>query len=239
MALTNINPFTTETAKSATLGQIYTDGSGRTFRYAKAGGSILARGKLVVAAGEAANHKNMSFQAAPAVGDRDVKVTLGATALTADQYKDGWFVVQDGTGEGRAYGVEGHAAADSAATATIRLKEAIDTAGATGELNCDLILNIYDGLVISVTDQQDTPIGVPVVAVAASSYFWVQTGGPVSVLQDEVIAVGQAVTIGSSVAGAVELQDAAGEPQIGVVPMHATVDTEYSLVNLTLDTPER
>lgn len=238
MATLSPSDFTTTSSSAQyAVGQRYTDGEGRVFRYAKAGGTALSRGKLCVAPTVTANHINLSFASAPAVGDKSVTVTLGATAATADQYKNGWLVVQDGTGEGRAYPIEGHPAADSAASLVVDLKEAIDTAGATAETNVDLIANNWNGAVISVADQADMPIGVPVVAIAASEYGFLQTGGPCAVLFDEAVTNGLSVTIGSSTVGAVEAADAAGEPIVGIVAGTAGVDTEYQLVELMIDRP--
>jgi len=209
--------------------------NGRIFRYVKAGAVALDRAKLVVAPTVVANHLNMSFAAAPAIGDKQVTVTLGATAATADQYAGGELIVQDGTGEGRSYPVEGNLAADSAGTCTVYLKERIDTAGALSETNVDLIASPYNGVVISATDQADMAIGVPAVVVAASKYAWVASGGRTSVLADEAVAVGLPVTIGTGVAGAVEAKDGAGEQEVGIAHGTAMVDTEYQSVFLTID----
>lgn len=227
--------FKTSSIEEYAVGERYTDGVGRTFRYGQAGASNLARGKLAVAPTVVANHVNLSFQTAPAIGDSEVKVTLGATAATKDQYKGGMLVVQDGTGEGRAYAIAGHPAADASGTLRLTLKEKIDTAGALAEANVDLISNPWRGGVISVVDQADQPIGIPVVAITASEFGWFQTAGPCSALMDETITTGQAVTTGTGVAGALEALDAAGEPQIGIMMAQAGVDTEYTLVFLTLD----
>ena len=54
---------------------------------------------------------------------------------------------------------------------------------------------------------------------------------------DEAVTNGTIVTIGTSVAGAVEAQDAAGEPIVGVVDGTAGVDTEYQQVYLKIDGP--
>lgn len=227
----------TYTTELYEVGQRYPDGAGRVFRFTLAGASNLARGKLCVAPTIVANHINLSWQTVPTVGAKTVKVTLGATAATADQYKGGWLVVNDATGEGRAYPIEGHPAAGSAGTITLKLKESIDTAGVASEANVDLVANNWRGAVISVTDQADMPIGVPVVAITSGQYGWLQTSGPCAVLMDEAVTNGQAVTIGTGVAGAVEAQDAAGEPVVGIVSGTAGVDTEYQLVELMIDRP--
>lgn len=234
--MTSLKYSETSTTKVEPYGKILEVGN-RVFRFVKAGAVALARGKLVVAPTVVANHINLSWQTVPAVGDTVVKLTLGATAATENQYQDGYLVVQDGTGEGRAYEIEGNTAADSAGTITVYLKEAIDTTGAASETGCALLASAYNGVVISVTDQADQPIGVPVVPIAAGEYGWVQTGGPCAVLMDEAITNGKAVTIGTGVAGAVEMLDAAGEPEVGIMAGTAGVDTEYQVVDLTLDRP--
>src|SRR4249920_1582699 len=76
---------------------------GRIYRYAKAGAVNVAAGKINVAAAHVANHVNQVVQAAAAIGDTRVSLTLGATAATANQYKGGLLVINDATGEGIAY----------------------------------------------------------------------------------------------------------------------------------------
>ncbi|MCP3681666.1 MAG: hypothetical protein GY861_03155 [bacterium] len=229
---------TDKTSSVAThkLGDRYTDPFGRTFIYCKAGSTALVRGKLTVAPDVVGNHTNMSFAVAPAIGDKKVQVTLGGTAATADQYKDGWFIVQDGTGEGRAYPIEGNLAqATTTGTCTIYLYEAIDTAGALSESNCDLLAGKWNGTVISNPDQDDAPTGVPLVAVTEAYYYWSQVLGPCATLIDETATpVGGVLTIGSSVSGAVEEIDLIAEPLVGEVVQQAGVDTEYTMINLQI-----
>jgi len=216
------------------LGDVYRDSVGRCFVYSKAGASNLAQGKVTVSDNVVANHVNMSFAVAPTAGDTKISITLGATAATADQYKDGWMVVNDGTGEGRLYPIGGNLSAGSAGTIVVYLKEAIATTGALSQANVDLRASKWNGNVISATDQADCPTGVPMVAVTAAYYYWSQTGGPASVLADEPLdPVGSIVTIGSSVAGSVEELDAVAEPVIGEV-MVVGVDTEYPMINLQI-----
>lgn len=205
---------------------------GRTFVYSKAGAVALAQGKLCVQATPIANHQNIAVQAAAAVDASTVTVTLGATAATLNQYEDGFMVVSDATGEGTCYGIKSNPAADASANLVLtlhdRIHEALDT---TSEV-C-LIPNPYNGVVISVTDQADVPAGVPLNGVTALYYCWLQTGGICPVLADEAVTQGLVVTIGSSVAGSVEGQDAAGEPEVGRAYI-ALVDTEYCPVYLTI-----
>lgn len=217
------------------LGDFYPDSYGRKFVYCKAGAAELARGLLAVAPTVVANHINLSYATIPAVGDKVIYVTLGATLATADQYKDGWLTVQDGTGQGRSYPIEGNLAADSAGTCTVYLKEAVDSVGVLAEVGVDLLAGNFNGTVISVTDQVDMPVGVPLVTVPAAYYYWSQYCGPCSVLQDSTTpAIGTEITVSAATAGAIGERDAAAEVKVGVVGQQTSVSTEYQLVNLNI-----
>lgn len=237
MALSHSTPFTSSSVRETALGSPY-DGlqaESRCWKYAENGGTQADPGKLMVAADVVANHIDLSFTVAPAVGDRQVTVTLGATAVSADDYRDGFVNVQDGTGEGRAYGVEGHPAAASAGNLVLDLKENVRAAGATGEANVNLVKNLYKDVVISAVDQADVPVGVFNETVPANQYSFIQTWGPAPVWQDEAVAIGDMVTIGTGAAGQVEADDAAGEPLIGIQGHNTGVATEYQMVYLKLD----
>jgi len=211
------------------------DSTSRVWHYARAGGSSIARGVMTVSADQDAQRVNLSFATAPAVGDKEVSVTIGTGAATAEDYQDGWLVVQDGTGEGRAYPIEGHDAITASTAGTFRLKEAIDTAGALAEVNVDLIKNRYDDIVIGPgSDNLDVPAGVPTVALTTLYYGYVQTWGPASVWQDETSGVGADLSTGDETAGTVDTS-AAGDPTIGIQGPQGGVETEYQLVYLMID----
>lgn len=223
----------TSSAALHPVGTLGITSDGRKYRYSKAGASDLAPGKLCVAATVVANHVNMAVAAAAAVGDKEVTVTLGATEATANQYAGGYLVINDAAGEGISYLISGHPAADASASLTIKLQEEVQVALTTSS-EATLCKNPYDGAVISVTDQADMAIGIPNVTIPDTEYGWIQTGGVCSALADEAFAVGAALTTGTSVAGALEAVDAAGEQEVARA-LEVAVDTEYHLVNLQID----
>lgn len=229
-------PFEISSTQQVELGAKYAqDSTGRVWHYSKAGAGTLARGKINVAATQDAQRVNLSFAVAPAIGDKKVSVTIGTGNATANDYKDGWLVVQDGTGEGRAYPIEGHDAITASTAGWFYLKEAIDTAGALAEANVDLIKNHYDGVVVSVADQADPVVGVNNVSITATYYGWEQTWGACAILMDETLAEGSMVVVGESVVGAVQVDDGVAESAVGQMGPQAGVDTEYQLVYLKIN----
>jgi hypothetical protein len=201
---------------------------GRIFRLCKNGAVALAAGKLCIQGDETANHVGKTPTAA-AVGVKFVTVTLGATAATANEYAEGYLVIRT---TGKMYKIKAHPAADASATLQVELYDPLDVALA-GTEEVDLVHNPYYGVLVAVTDQADIPVGVPPIAVTASYYFWLQTDGPCPVLIDETLGRGDTVTIGSSVAGAVEAVDAVAEPVVGHM-IEAGVDTKYNLCQLCM-----
>ncbi len=206
---------------------------GRKYRYCRAGSADLAVGLLAVAATQEAQHSNESVQASADVGDKKVSLTLGSTAVTANEYADGYLVINDAAGEGRAYLINGHPAADLSTTLVVNLDETISVALTTSS-EYSLVKNPWADAVIAVTDQLDMPVGIPNVTITLAQFGWIQTGGVCSAFGDETMAIGAAITTGTDVAGSVEVLDAAGEPDIGYA-LEAGVDDEYHSVYLRID----
>lgn len=206
---------------------------GRVYRYAQAGASGLSKGELQVTADVVANHENMAVAAAAAAGAFEVTVTLGATAVTSNQYAGSYLVINDADGEGTAYLVSGHPAADASADVVITLAQALDEALTTSS-EASLIYHDYAAVQQSNTDQADVPVGIPNIDVTASYFFWCQSGGACAALADETLAIGSELTIGSSTAGSVEVKDAVAEPVVGVAKQ-AGVDTEFRIIDLRID----
>jgi hypothetical protein len=220
---------------------------GRVFYYSKSGtGAALNVGQLYVRKEIATNHENCAVGAATSgtAGSFVVSaITIGATALTENQYRDGYLVVTDGAGEGYVYVIESHAAFDaSASTVSVRLYTPI-VVSLTATSTVSFVSNQYDTPQIANTDQADVLVGVPAATITQSTsaltyYGWIQTWGLAAVWCDEAVGgVGQALTIGTGTAGQVEEDDTATtvsqEPLVGynVTPL---VDTEYQAVFLTI-----
>jgi hypothetical protein len=223
----------TSTTKELRLGTVGVTRDGRVYRYAQAGGTTVAPGKLNVAATVDANVTNKTVARTYAVGAMQVIIDA-AGAITQDAYADGFLTINDATGEGITYAVRGNSATSGAAELTADLDEPLATALTIDVSEATLTKNPWDEVVISVVDQADMVVGVANVSITNAYYGWVQTRGVCAVLADEAITAGQAVTTGTGVAGAVEAADLIGEPQVGVAIV-AAVDTEYREIFLQID----
>ncbi len=212
------------------------DSTGRIWKFANIGGAQVERGVMTVSADQNAQRVNLSFAVIPAVNDKVVSITVGSGTNVADVYRDGWMVVQDGTGKGRAYPIEGHGAIAASVANTFRLKERIDTVGALAETGVDIILNRYDDIVIGPgSDNLDVPTGVPTVAIDTLYFGWVQTWGPCSVWQDETSGVGAALSTGDETAGTVDTVGTVGDTNLGIQGPQGGIETEYQLAYLSID----
>jgi hypothetical protein len=216
------------------LGSIAETADGRVYRYARAGASNLVSGNLQVNADLIANHTNRGAGAAAAIGAREVSIAVGATAVTLDQYRDGFLTVNDATGEGITYSVNGNSASAGSTSVVVSLNEPVTVALVATTSELTLKQNPWGDTVISATDQADLAVGVPNVAVTATYYYWAQTRGECAVWADEAVTKGLALTIGTGTAGQVEALDGVGEPQIGIAS-EALVDTENRSAFLTMD----
>lgn len=183
---------------------------GRIYRAAFSGTSALVAGNLLQA--PAINSKSIDMATAvSAINTFSVAVTLASSTAAADEFADGFLIVNDLVGEGIAYRVGGNAASVSTAltvTLTEPLKVALDTT-----TQCSLI-NTFRAVIQSVaTTLTGAPVGGADLAYAASRYFWVHTGGPGSVLNGDSAVVNQALMAGTT-AGSVLIADG-GDTNVG------------------------
>lgn len=221
-------------AQSATpyydVGTRLAAGDGRVFHYCKAAGT-LAAGKLTIALGQTANHHNMAVATTTAGSDK-VTVTLGATAATADQYKDGLLLIIAGTGIGQTYKIKSHPAADASATLELTLYDELVVATDSTDSKGDLIPNIFGGTTQSAVEEH-VHIGVPLIAVTDAYYHWEQTWGPVSCLGGDTAGDGTLLDA-SSAAGEVKTQNEYTMDLVGVAYGEAAADGEYNATILRL-----
>lgn len=226
---------------------------GRVFYWARNSTvTALARNTLLAAAAIVTNHHDQTVTAAGdfTIGALEVVLTAGATAINLRQYEEGYVFISDGTAEGFLYQIRKHAGnAGSTTSAATLYSPVVLTAGAASTMS--LSANRYNDPVASLVTQLCIPVGVANLTIPAATsaatnvaeaigttYGWVQTWGPCPVLCDESIAaIGQAIVMGTGVAGAAEADDTATTvAQEFIVGYNITpfVDTEFQLVDLRI-----
>lgn len=214
------------------LGELVKSNDGRSYRYAKAGGTALAAGKLQQASAQDTGDQNLSVAAADA-GDTQI-VTTSTVTVTENQYAGGFAVIADDAGEGYMYRISSHSSA-TAAVVTINLADKIQVA-LTSSTTVDLIKNPFDSVIVNPTTISSAPVGVAVKAITAEYYGWLQVQGPASVLANGALTVGTDVVASDAVAGAVEITADGTAEILSVVGTALTgvADTEYGAVMLRL-----
>lgn len=219
------------------LGQYAGTADGRTFVYSRAGAVALNPGEITQAPAQVTNSVNQTVDAIFPIGTNELTYTIGATAVAQDQYKGGYFVVNDGTGQGQSSVILGNTAATSgnSYSITIKIAEPLTIAlAATSEAS--LMPNLNSATVISASGSgPGIPItGAPVVTVPINYYYWSQVGGYASILSDGAIAKNVQGIPSNGTDGAVETRvDATVVNPVGYAP-ELTVTTEFSPFVLTL-----
>jgi len=212
---------------------------GRVFYYGQTDGAQTA-GAICQSAVGVANHDMDLAVNTAAAGAKSLSVTVGGTAVTANQYADGYVYVNDGTGEGHIYKVRQHDAISSAGSGTINLYDgdaivvAFEAATIVG-----LAKNPYKDFVVYPTTATGHAVGVAATDFDDDDYGWLQTWGPAAVLCDVAFVIGNHVRVSDNTAGSGEPLDRDGsnenEETIGVATLIAPVTTDYGVVNLTIN----
>ena len=197
----NVYAATNERYPIGTLGVLQ---DGRAYRFAKAGGATLVPGNVLAAQVPLANHVDLTG-IATALGSTSTTVVLGATAVTKDQYKDGFVSVSVAPGSGQTYSIGAHDAVASSGTFIIPFQSGnvIRGAAITTTSRLDLIPNPYKAVIQApVTTITSAPVGVAVSAPTSGQHCWVQVLGVASVLTSGTLIVGNRAVTPAGAAGA-------------------------------------
>lgn len=223
----------TAATRSHVLGQI-TKQHGNHYIYLKNGATALDPGKVVSAAAPVANHLELALGAIHPIGARVVRVTVGATAVLADQYKDGFLQVVLNAGVGTQYPILSNTACAASGktelTLGMHLQQELSATTAVS-----LVANPNTGVVVA-PNGAVVPLGVPQIAVPAKHYFWALFKGLGNVLVAGTPAIGQPVVPAAAVPGAVAALAAGTLVSTVVGTMVGTgQDGEYKPCMLTLN----
>lgn len=172
------------------------EGNGKRFVRVKAGASNLVKGNVIQAPAIDTNFDDMAMLAA-VVGATQVTVTLGGTAVTANQFQGGSITFSDGS-ERRI--ISHPAQATTTGNVTLTLDAPLDAALTTS--NTATMRNLYNGVIQAPTTLTGAVVGVAVYNIPASNYGWLQVYGDAPVKSDASTgAVGSALANSASVAG--------------------------------------
>ena len=199
------------------LGTRGEDVFGRTWRYCLVGGTSLVVGNAIQAAAQAADHQDRTPVAA-AIGDTSLDISLGSTAITADDYKDGIAVIDTTPGIGYSYPIAAHPlAASGAASFIFNLARGWPVQIAlTTTSRVSLYANPYSRVIQSpVTTLTNVLVGVAEYILVNAQYGWIGTGGPFGTLIQGTPDVGEMVGGPASAAGAVNDYAAGAECPVG------------------------
>ena len=222
------------------LGQLALDNFGNRFRYVKAGAVALVTGHLLQETAEDTNFRSMVVQAAAAIGDTAIAVTLGGTAVTAELFNDGILLVESSTGLGQKFNIVSHTVQTSTTgTCTFTVDRPLKVALTTSS-QVTVRKNPYDGVIDNPVTATGNVVGVALYAMTIAYYGWVQTGGDCGVLFDAGVNTSagvQGIMPSVGVAGSVSPAAAAdvSPTQIGFAREVASTDSTFGIAHLTID----
>jgi len=212
----------TDASNASYVGQRFDLSDGREVVLVQNGTSAIAAGLLVQGPAIIANHQNLALTAfTPYSANGNVPaqavLTLGATAVTANEYAGGFAVVNAGSGIGQTLKIASHPSAVGGASVLVTFEDSPEVA-LTVTSKVSLILTPYgsdkgatkdaNGVVVNPTVATGSLIGVTLSSIGASTasqatYGLVQTKGAVSCLNAGGTAVGLDVMASAVTAGAV------------------------------------
>jgi hypothetical protein len=235
----DVDVFKTSTERLNELGALAIDKNGNCYRYVKAGATNIVVGKLQNAPASVAHHENLTVATA-AAGSTSLTVTLGATAVTANQYAGGKITIVAGTGVGYTYTIASHPAADGAATLVVTLDsaESVQVATNVSDSKATLTPNAYNGIILHESGTEDSySVGVSIMPITAGEYGWLLTKGAVAVLNGtNAPVIGRAVIASETIDGAVDTETSTGTDAnrvgVGIVTGSAT---QYRPVFINLE----
>ncbi len=235
------NLYETSTSPEHKLGELLVDQYGRKFRYAQAGAVALVTGHLLQEPAEDTNYRSMVVNAASAIGSFEISVTLGGTAVTANQFEYGDLVVESGTGIGQIFKILKHTVQTSTTgSVTFTVDRPVKVALVASDSQVSVRKSSYDGVIDWPTTPTGAPVGVAIVAIPIGEYGWIQSGGDATVLFDNTdnsAADAEGIVPSTTVAGSVKAALAAdvADRHIGWSREEVSVDSTNGHVHLTID----
>lgn len=181
------------------LGTLMVLQDGRRFRFGLNGAGAATAGFLFQSEVPDANFDTLAVPSSTVntAGNRTIRVTLPASAITKDLWKDGYAVTEAaaGAGEGYAYKITGHPASAGSEDVTFDIASPLKHTLNTSD-KVTFMKHPGADVIIHPAPPTAALYGVAAGAIAAASYGWFATGGPqpVAVVGTHVIGGGLIAT---------------------------------------------
>ena len=233
--------FTESSVQLQNLGALGLDEYGNRYRYVQNGGVALTTGNLLQEAAEDTNFRSMVVNTASAIGNDEVEVTLGGTAVTANMFDEGQLVIESSTGIGQLFRIKRHDVQTSTTgTCTFVLDRPLKIALVASSSQASVRKNSGDGVVAFPVTPTGGAVGVALYAMTISYFGWVQSGGDAVALYDNQTnsaADESAIMPSRDVAGSVTpVTEALAAPvHIGWGREQVSVDSTMGFVHLIID----
>ena len=234
-----INPYAQTSVQMYPLGTKLIEGE-RTWRYTKNGAGTPGPGTVLqtVVVNHAEDDLDLVTDATTAKGLYTISITSTTNAaVAADFYKEGYAFVNAGGGFGSAYKIKTHDALVGTPAASIfTFYDPLVVASTAASSLWGLRKNVYDAVLATTAALTGVPVGVNMLTLTASYYFWMQTSGPACVLTNAAISAGKKAMAGTTAAQIdPSVDNMAALSEIGWPISIANTGGEGSLIFLTLD----
>ena len=230
--------YTQTNAQGHDLGSMGIAENGDLYRYTRiiSSGTDLIAGNLIVSLGREANHQNVALSAAAAVGATLVIPTVGATAVDANEYDEGWLAFSDVSPEGEVYKILSHEANAGSLATDVNLVRGLITAATTSS-EVTLVRNPWNNPAISqLIAERAAGVAMTDWDVSVANFGWLKTRGVAAVLVDTAaVTVGYIACISDQVNGAVGVKsDMDAEVPVGQMMQTGTAG-EFNPIYLEID----
>ena len=230
----------TTTRREHPLGQLGLTPDGRMHRWGFSDGAIGAGNLLAQKAPTTTHDMGLAIQAAAAVGDQSIAVTLEAGAATLNQYEDGKIYINDGAGEGHIYHIKSNPVAAASATLRVVLQDGdvVREALTTATSKAGLIENTYKDFVVHPTTTVGAALGFANDEIADNEYNWICSRGEVAALVQGTLVLGETGSPSTTTAGSVTPTNYGGtveSPIVCKVSAVVAATTEYQYAIACID----
>jgi len=174
-----------------------------------------------------------------AIGSHDITITSTANIAaapwsTANGGKEGYIMVNGGTGIGQCRKIKSHAAFSGTNSTLVTVYEGWAVAPVAADTECGFVENPYSNVIASPA-LSNMPIGVAPIALTASYYFWAQSGGPATVTTHAAIPIGTMAIVGTTTGQVDPMSAFTTEVIVGYMLTPGIKADDAAIIFLTLD----